>query len=198
MANGIEPLPPVQHKDYDITAERELARPANSPPLSKANADVRNPATMMREMGFDPNTSMTPLQFLVAVYNDDVEKIYNNEVKRKRIEMKGGIGMSYRIEAAKTASKYIHMEMPKVVLGDETGNFGESLMKAARAGDGRLRTKTMIIETVERISPDVPLPEASYPPIYGQIKPVVVDEVGMVEGEVLPPEGDKDYNPDAD
>lgn len=153
---------------------------------------------MMRTMGFDPNTTMTPLQFLVAVYNDDLEKIFRNETKRKDAESRGGIGLSYRVEAAKTASRYIHMEMPKVSISDDTGNFGESLAQAARAGNERLRTKTMIIETIERISPDVPLPEASYPAMYGQNSEKVINEDGSVAGETLPPEGDKEYNPDAD
>lgn len=154
---------------------------------------------MMRAMGFCPSKNMTPLQFLIAVFNDETALIYRDEKKRKKTDDRGGIGLSYRLEAAKTAARYMHMEMPKIQINTDEGNFGESLTRAAQQGNERVRTRTVIMETIERISPDVPLADASYPPIYGQHDAVVIDEKGMVEGEMeLNPEGDKDYNPDAD
>lgn len=196
---GEPPSAPVQLVNYDLTKERPNGRQPNSPPMTNERSDYRNPAAMMRDMGFDPNTTMTPLQFLVAVYNDDLEKVYRSEKKRKEVEDKGGIGMSYRLEAAKTATKFVHMEMPKIQINEgETSTYGDKLVQAGLAGNERLRTRQMIIETVERISPDAPLSEAIYPPIYNQ-KPEH-DDAGriLLDGEYVKPEGDKDYNPDAE
>lgn len=196
MADGITPpTPPVQLKNLDLTRDRRRAE--NAPVRTDIRAVYRSPAEMMRELGFDPTRNMTPLQFLVAVYNNDMEAIFKDEKKRNQTAAKGGIGLSYRMECAKTAARYFHMEMPKVQINEDNGNFGESLTKAAMAGNDRLRTRQVIIETVERISPDMPLPDASYPAIYDQQKPVI-NQDGTVAGEVLNPEGDKDYNPDAD
>lgn len=194
------PAPPKQVAEYNLTTSKNGdPRAANAPKLEVMNAEDRSPASMMRAMGFMPDKKyMTPLQFLLAVVNDDLELIYKDPKKRKRTEDKGGIGLSYRVECAKTAARYMHMEMPKVSINEEGGNFGESLAKAAIAGNERLRTRTLILETVERISPDMPLSEASYPAIYQRDNTVAMNEDGVIEGEVLNPEGDKGYNPDED
>ena len=195
--DGTEPpQPPIQHKFYDLASSQNRGMPKgkNEPSLGDARSDRRSPAQMMRAMGFTQTKHMTPLQFLCAVFNNELEMIYRCEKRRKKTEEQGGIGLSYRLEAAKTAAKYLHMEMPKVTVEDEGGNYGTSLMKAAASGNERLRTRTMIIETVERISPDVPLPDASYPPMYQKDGQTVIDEQGNVEGEALNPEGDTNYD----
>lgn len=194
------PPPPIQREDYNLTKDYKNggSRLEDSPRRDATRADERSPAALMRSLGFEPTRYMTPLQFLVAVFNDDMDAIYKNEKKKAAVAAKGGIGMSYRVECAKTAARYIHMEMPKVSIQDDSGNFGESLAAAARAGNERLRTRTMIIETVERISPDIPLPPANYPAMYEKGANRVINEDGSIEGEPLNPEGDKDYNPDAE
>lgn len=194
------PLPPPQRSDHDLTTNRNgEVKPDNAPTIDKTRADDRSPAALMRSMGFCPTKYMTPLQFLCAVYNDDLALVFKNEKKKLQAEAKGGISLAYRVECAKTAARYMHMEMPKVSITDETGNFGESLMRAATAGNERVRRKTMIIEEIERISPDVPLSEANYPPHlgFGQ-QPLALDDNAMIEGENLNPEGDKNYNADDD
>lgn len=202
MENGENPpLPPPQIKSYDLTTEPYDGRKSgkNIPEMPRMKADERSPAAIMRAMGFNPNSTMTPLQFLVAVFNDDVDKIFRSEEKRKLTKDRGGIGMGYRVECAKTAAKYFHMEMPKVTV-DETGSgFADNLQKAVLSGNERVRTRRMIIETVERISPDARLEPANYPPIYenATIREPTEGEI-MVDGELLNPEGDREYNPDAD
>jgi hypothetical protein len=198
-AQAPPPQPPPQIKHTELTSSnRGKDAPEYAPRLNNATSDNRSPAMMMRSLGFCPTKHMTPLQFLIAVMNDELDMVFKNEKKKEQTRSKGGIAMSYRVECAKTAAKYMHMEMPKVEVREEGTGFGEALMRAASAGDERVRKRTMIIEQIERISPDVPLPDANYPPMYGQNNSVVLDEDGMIEGEVLNPDGDKDYNPDAE
>lgn len=199
------PKPPVQRTHYDLTGCRNgVKKPDNAPSAAnRSNADKRSPAEMMRTLGFSPDKHMSPLQFLIAVMNDDLELIYRNEKKRARTEQKGGIGLSYRVECAKTAAKYLHMEMPKVSVQstDEEG-FGTKLAEAMISGNDRVRKKTMIIEEVQRISPDMPLPEASYPPVFeGNSTENLPDDITPydVDDDMnLPAEGDTEYNPDHD
>lgn len=180
---------PVQRKDYDLSKEPRKASVRIDTDFTRA--DATSPAAIMRQMGFDPNQYMTPLQFLVAVMNDDIDRIYKNEKRLARMKSKGGIALSYRIDAAKTAARYIHMEMPKVSI--ENGGsekFGTELAQRIASGQERVRTKRVILETVERISPDIPLPPASYPPSF-EIEGQIIEE----EPEA---EGDTKYNPDTD
>jgi hypothetical protein len=177
---------PVEKKQYDLSAEPRDSKYA--PTLSHDESKHRSPAALMRQMGFDPNKHMTPLQFLVAVMNDETGLIFKRDNRRKRIEDKGGIALSYRVEAAKTAAKYMHMEMPKITYEDKgVEKFGEDLARNIAAGNERVITKRMILETVERISPDIPLPPASYPPSFQ-------NDIEVTELRDL--EGDTDYDPD--
>lgn len=194
------PQPPKQIADHDLTTSKNgEARKANAPSLGSTNAEYRHPADIMRALGFCPTKHMNPLQFLLAVMNDDLDLVFKRETKRAQAEARGGIGLEYRIECAKSAVKYIHMEMPKVSITDDVGNFGESLRNASSAGLERVHRKTMIIEEIERISPDVPLAAANYPPHLGLgDKPVIMNEAGIIEGEDLNPDGDQNYNPDVD
>jgi hypothetical protein len=147
----------------------------------------------MRQLGFDPTENMSPLQFLMAVYNDRLDLIFKNVKRRARAESKGGISIAYRLEAAKTVAKYIHMEMPKMQINEsEKDTFGKDLAEAAARGNDRIRTKRIILEAVERISPDIPLPPASYPPDFEEMIQ------GSVVREVQEEEGDTSYNPDDD
>jgi len=185
---------PIQREDHDLSQDpRELRRDGkDAPKLSDGvQVGIRSPAAMMREMGFSPTSNMTPLQFLVAVYNDDLEKVFKNEKRRTRMEGKGGIALNYRIECAKTAAKYLHMEMPKVTIADDAGGFGESLSKAITDGTERVRVRETIIQTVERISPDVPLEPASYPDAFS-------NEAQREEFADIDAEGDTDYDPDTE
>lgn len=181
--------PPVQREDLDLS-QRPNGNPhiENPARLPHWGTDYRSPADMMRSMGFDPNSTMTPLQFLVAVYNDDLDKVFRNEKRRDRMKAKGGIAMSYRTEAAKTAAKYMHMQMPQVaVTKDERSTFGAELAAGIAKGGDRIRTKRVILETVERISPELPLPPAQYPPGYE----------GVIDAQIVEmAEGDTNYDPD--
>lgn len=199
--DGIKPpQPPRQIADIDLTGNNGSAAKRNSGrPISAENTAHRSPAAIMRSMGFEPSKHMTPLQFMIALYNDDVEAIYKNPIRLAKTQRLGGIAIGYRLEAAKVAARYMHMEMPKVTFNEETSVFGDKLAEAQASGDDRLRKKTMIIETIERISPDVPLDSANYPEMYGFNPPTrVANEEGIIEGEILNPEGNKDYNPDAE
>lgn len=185
------PQPPVQRKDLDLSTHPDDSD--NPARLGRTPNEYKSPADIMRAMGFDPTGTMTPLQFMVAVYNDDLAKIYRDEKKRKRTEDQGGIGMSYRVECAKTAAKYIHMQMPQVTIAkDGDANYGNDLAKNIAKGGERIRTKRVILETVERISPDMPLPPAQYPPALAE----------HIEGRIIDiepsAEGDMNYDPDAE
>lgn len=154
-------------------------------------SDRRSPADLMRALGFEPTRYMNPLQFLIAVMNDDLDLIFRNEARKKRMMAKGGLAVNYRIEAAKTAARYFHMELPKVtVTKDEGSGFGASLMESIEEANERASTKTrrIIIEEVQRISPDIPLTPASYPPGFD-----LRDEDSIIDAE-----GDTDYDPDND
>ncbi len=184
---------PVQRKSFDLSQDPiELRRDGKkAPDLSHGiNSDFRDPADLMRQMGFDPSKNMTPLQFLIAVFNDDTDLIFKNEKRRNRIEARGGITLSHRLEAAKTAAKFLHMEQPKVsVQNNESGGFGDSLSNAIAQGNERVRTRRVILEEIERISPQIPLAPASYPPDFQE---------AIEQNEVLDAEGDTDYDPDAE
>lgn len=195
-----KPKPPEQIADRDLTSNKNgQVRQKNAPRFGERPAEIRDPRAMMRQMGFEPDKYMTPVQFLLAVANDDLDLVFKRETKRKMTEARGGISLAYRIECAKTAARYIHMEMPKVSITDETGNFGDALQRASSAGVDRVHRRTMIIEEIERISPDMPLAEANYPPHLGiGNRPVVMDNDGVIEGETLNPDGDTGYNPDED
>lgn len=183
---------PVQRIDLDLSQEpRELRRDGLPAPelISDRHSNTRNPTEMMRAMGFDPTKNFTPLQFLMAVVNDDLDMIFKNEKRRERMRGKGGLALSYRIEAAKTAAKFMHKEQPKALVKDDgADNFGESLTKAIQGGHQRITRKTFILEEVENISPDIPLAPASYPPAFAD----------AIEQEDPAAEGDTDYNPDDD
>lgn len=161
---------PVQLENYDLSRDpNKLRQTGKTAPnlLHGARADRRDPADIMRQMGFDPSIHMTPLQFLIAVMNDDLDAIFKSKKRRNRMEGKGGFSINYRIECAKTAARYLHMELPKITLQqEETTGFGESLSEAIALGNERVRTRRMIVEEIEQISPDLPLAPASYPPIF--------------------------------
>lgn len=184
------PRPPreLRGAGYDLAS----APHSNRHPPVKCDTpnDYKSPAVMMRELGFAPDKYMTPMQFLVALMNDDLALIFKNEKRRKNMENKGGIGLSHRLEAAKTAAKYMHMQMPSVqIQKGEDNSFGNKLAEAVASGNERVRTKRIILETIERISPDVPLPPANYPAAFGGTE----IEGRVVEGN---PEGDTEYDPD--
>ncbi len=169
MANDQEIGHPIAREKYDLSQDPcEIRRDGGKAPnmLHGQQAEARSPYDMMRSMGFDVTYKITPLQFLIAVMNDDLDIIFRNETRRKKMEAKGGIGLSYRLEAAKTAAKYLHQELPKVLLTDDknNGKFGDGLTKALAEGNERIRTRRVIMEQIEHISPDVALEPASYPP----------------------------------
>ena len=197
-------------QDYDLTQPARHAPPdANTPPTNNKASVWKSPSEMMHDLGFDPNTGdLTPLQFLVAVMNDDVDKLYRQEKKREMMRKKG-IGMNYRVECAKTASRFMHMAQPQVTVQTaEEDDFHRKLEDNIRQGNDRFIRKKMIIETVERVSPDMPLPAASYPPVFSdeptpqsdghdpQPIPQPQDLEAVVVAEGLDPEGNMDYNPD--
>lgn len=173
MSEGDELGPighPIERKAYDHASEQNWTKPgayAPRPDPMRTPSDDRTPAQMMRAMGFDPTKNMTPLQFLVAVYNNELGLIFKNEKRRILTETRGGIALSSRIEAAKVAAKYMHQQLPNVTILDETkGGYGEGLSSKVAKADERVRTRRVIIEEVDRISPQVPLPAASYPPDF--------------------------------
>ncbi len=184
---------PKQSVNYDLSQDPKEARRDGiaAPSLQTINSDRKNPEDLMRQLGFEPTKHMTPLQFLLAVMNDDLNAVFKNETRRKRMEGKGGISMQYRLDAAKTASKYIHMEQPKmqVASATETG-FGQELQKQISSGVSRVIQRETIIREIERISPDIPLAPASYPPEF------LASIVEQDDQDLM--EGDMDYDPDRD
>lgn len=183
---------PKQRVDFDLSKDTRYLREKGfiAPELQPINSDRRTPEDLMRLLGFDPTTSMTPIQFLLAVMNDDLSRVFKNENRRKRMEGKGGLSIQYRLEAAKTAAKYLHMEMPKsqITKTEEVG-FGDQLSSAIQSGNKRVVHRQTIIQEIERISPDIPLAPASYPPNFMDAELNDVDEAM---------EGDTDYDPDRD
>ena len=183
---------PIQRVDHDLSQNPKNLRQKGfkAPDLVHGDrSDRRDPSDLMRQMGFDPSKHMNPLQFLLAVMNDDLDAIFKNEARKKRMEAKGGIAVNYRIECAKTAARYLHMELPKVtVQKDEDGGFGDSLSNAIAQGNERVRTRRVILEEIERISPQIPLAPASYPPDFQEV----------IEETDIDAEGDMDYDPDAE
>ena len=95
---------PIQRKDYDLTKDTDKT---DNPPeaLSHDDSRFRSPAALMRQMGFDPTSSMTPLQFMTAVYNDDLEKIFKPGKRLETYKSKGGIALSYRLERPNTFTR---------------------------------------------------------------------------------------------
>ena len=183
---------PKQRKNFDLSKEpRELRRDGEpSPRFETINSDRKDPETLMRQMGFEPTKNMNPLQFLLAVMNDDLAVLFKSEKRRECMEAKGGLSMQYRLEAAKTAAKFIHMEMPKLqITSQQEKGFGEELSNAIAAGSSRVIHRETIIREIERTSPDIPLAPASYPPDF-------IDTDIIEPGDVT--EGDLDYDPDRD
>lgn len=182
---------PVQRKNLDLSqADREKSDIS----FGDTPAEYRSPAKMMQDMGFDPKSNMTPLQFLTAVINDDLEAIFENQKRRDNYRKKGGIGLQHRIECAKTAAKYYHSQMPSysITKGDDD-KFGDELAKAVSKGEQRVRTRRVTMEVIENISPDVPLQPASYPDAFDTEKnDIVYDMTETGDFNV----GDTDYNPD--
>ena len=162
-----------------------------APLVRGTNADRRSPDEIMRSMGFEPSKYMNPLQFLIAVMNDDLDALFKNEKRKTRIAGKGGVAVNYRLAAAQTAARYLHMELPKItVQKDDVGGFGDGLSEAIEMGNDRLRTRRVILEEIERISPDAPLTPANYPAEFEEA-------VRQIENEI-DAEGDTDYDPDAE
>jgi len=172
MDDPQKPGHPDEIKAYDLTKRPQDVRRGGgiAPPMTAAISKDRTPEELMVSLGFEPNRYITPLQFLIAVFNDDLDIVYRNPTRRRQIESKGGIGIGFRLEAAKTAARYMHMEMPRIAaLVDKTkdrGKFGDGLSGAIADGNRRVRTRRTIIEEVERESPDTPLPPAQYPPNF--------------------------------
>lgn len=190
---------PIQRYDLDISKTAHYINnygDGKSKPVkmdNKSNSVGRSPDDIMRSMGFEPSRYMNPLQFLLAVINDDLDALFKNEKRKARIAGKGGVSVNHRLAAAQTASRYFHMELPKIAITkDETDRFGESLAEAIESGNDRVRTRRIIMEEVERISPDIPLAPASYPPELEQ------HINGTDVEDDIEPEGDMDYDPDDD
>lgn len=183
--------PAIQREVYDLTTEAR--QNDNSPDLGNVAAELRRPDELMRAMGFEPTVHMNPLQFLTAVYNDDLDKIFRNEKRKKNYEDRGGIALAYRIECAKTAAKYLHSKPPQVhdVKAHEV-EFASQLTRATAKAGERVTRKIMILEEVERISPEAPLAPASYPPTFSEI-----GDSRLIE-HVPQAEGNTDYVPDRD
>lgn len=179
---------PKQRKSFDLSKAPKAMRRLNksTPTLEHTRSADRDPEDLMRQMGFEPTKKMTPLQFLLAVMNDDLELLFKNPERRNRINGKGGLAMSYRLEAAKTAAKYIHMQLPTTQITSQSEKgFGEELSNAIAAGTHRVVHRETIIREIEEISPDIPLAPASYPPDF-------------LDAEYTTGEGDMDYDPDRD
>jgi len=185
-----KPKPPKLIADYDLTIP---AQHSDNPPITRRGkpGGITSPAQQMRDMGFSPTSNMNPLEFLVAVMNEDVDRLYSQKKKRNMMRAKG-IGLNYRIDCAKTAAKFMHMAMPSIQINSshET-KFGDDLAAAVAAGNTRVEKKMIILETIERISPDMPIADASYPPVFTNIHGTIVEE--SIEAE-----GDTDYDPDRD
>lgn len=180
----------IQRKHFDLSVP---AKHSDNPPITRRGkpGGITSPAEQMRDMGFCPTADMTPLEFLLAVMNEDVDRLYKQEKKRNMMRAKG-IGLNYRVDCAKTAAKFMHMAMPSVHITDASEHkFGDDLAAAISEGNTRVEKRTIILETVERISPDTPLAPASYPEAFKTIKGEIIEED-------LNAEGNTDYDPDRD
>lgn len=166
----------------------------------------RSPAEIMRENGLDPHKHMTPLQFLMAVVNNDVESVYKSEKKRAEIDAKGGFGIGSRIECARTAVRYFHQERaPEKVADQADSGFAQQMADALAGGNHRISMREVIVENAYKTSPDMPLPDASYPPAFDPNPTVEREAVPSQGGQALTPEyelppaeGVTDYDPDLD
>ena len=163
---------PVQKKDLklSISAVDAKVRGQEAPQLTHHSADNRTPEQMMDAMGFAPSKNMTPLQFLLAIVNDRTDLIYKSDSKRKRVDANGGISIQYRIEAAKTAARYIHQMMPQIQITKDAGSeFSKELAQALSAGQMRVRSRSVILETVSKSGQELLPDPASYPPVFAEI-----------------------------
>ena len=194
------PTPPKNQTDFDLTLP---PRQSDNPPIVRRGkpGGITSPAQQMRDLGFCPDKNMNPLQFLIAVMNEDVDALYKQKKKREMMRGKG-IGLNYRIDCAKTAAKFMHMAMPSIQINkDEGGTFGENLSKAIVQGNKRVQTRRIILETVEEISPDMPLEDAMYPPVFqeGIVGRIIDDDQALADDILgIDPEGDMEYDPDRD
>lgn len=178
---------PHQTKDYDLSGRAcDVRRTGKAPPLENIRSDYRTPAQMMRALGFDPSKHMDPMQFMMAVLNDRVDLIYTRKKPLARAE-ENGISISYRLECAKVMAKYMYMEMPKLSLqqNETVERFSDELASRIASGDVRVRSKRLIIETVEAVSPDMDVGKANYPPHLQNVLEarLIEKEDGSEDGE---------------
>jgi len=190
-------VPPDEIKNApNILGGKDKRKPNRHlrPDIPDGSVTAHSAAEMMRLMGFDPTSHMTPLQFLVAVINDRTDLVYKNESKRNMIELKGGIGISYRVLAAQTAVKYMHQEMPKLQVNiNPEGKFADALSKSLARAEQRVYDRAAIIDEAGRFVVEVPLGEANYPPVF---KEGAEDFPGSESLNGTNAEGDTNYNPD--
>jgi hypothetical protein len=179
---------PIHRENIDLTQQQ---KDLGIRTIDASRSDNRSPSDMMRQMGFDPNKNMNPLQFLIAVMNDDLELLFKNPKRRARYEGKGGLALNYRIEAAKTAAKYLHMQMPALIIAkNDEGSFRDALTQNLLDAEDRVSNKEYILSKVESISPDIPLEPASYPPDFIDHDPVNED----MDNDYF--DDETEYNPD--
>lgn len=151
-----------------------------------AHALYRDPDEIMRLLGFKPGKDLNPLQFLLAVANDDLGKIYKNPSKRRTMQAKGGIAISLRASCAKTAARFIHLEMPKISFETSSkDDFAGALAGEIEKGKERVKMRRVIIEQVEQESPDAPLAAASYPPAFEFHTPRNAETLEMTRKKLL-------------
>lgn len=170
-----------------------------------ASPENQSPAAMMREHGLNPHEYMTPVQFLIAVFNNDIAKVYpgqSGEKKRAELEKKGGIGIGYRIECARAAAKFIHREL-QADKGDDgaQSTFAIEMQHAMSKGNNRIRMREVIIEQAHATGPQEELPPASYPDAFRpeEARPMAQQEARLIAHEMVPEAaGEVGYDPDLD
>lgn len=198
---------PKMVKDYDLTKERNgMAKTHDMPQLSNSSSQAQSPDEMMRILGFEPTQYMNPLQFLLAVMNNDTHAVYSDPTKLRNANCKGGFSIKYRIECAKIAARFMHMAMPKLNINSNADSkFSHDLQRAIADSNHRLLNREKIIEHVHATKPKgSELEPAAYPDVFkpesirsaSPYRQTVADgvEIEVVAGDA----GEVGYNPDDD
>ena len=174
--------PPLTHpkqlpgfEDVDLSVTRDPVTNCKTGVLS--NGHAARPAQLMRDMGFDPDANITPLQFLTAVVNDDIDLLFKHGVKGNRLKAKGGLGISYRLKAAEVAAKYFHEAVPSLkVTANADAEYSKALVDALMRGNARVEMRPVLLQQINNISADVPLARASYPPALQEVIEAQIQE----------------------
>jgi hypothetical protein len=86
----------------------------------------KTPQDIMRELGVSEESWKSPLEFLLAVLNNDLAAIGGDKAPT----------MQQRIDAARIASRFCHQALPNLVEQTVTHSWGEKI----KEGESRLES----------------------------------------------------------